>query len=248
MTMNCKFSWMLTGTIVSICCVGCDLGTYGRRYEARVAELERRSELVKNVHLGANTIADSTGKGTGISMRLPSCFDGDSVRFDPKSNVANSKKLPLGIAIPGYTFSFEKFVDTATEKQVPVYTYIATVPVEGLELDALKQQLGAAIGKVVQTDRLSWESVELDSLSGPPAQWQRLKLLVAQPFDTKEGKKTATETMDGHLQFFLKSFGSNYLIVALRVPAEVEGRIKFGENANGSFIQAVQGSLATAAQ
>lgn len=175
-----------------------------------------------------------------MEIRLPSCFDENSTYYGAKKAASSpGKAQPPGIDLPGFSFSLERYVATASGKEAPVYVYIADIPKADKEEEELLDEILAEVNKNFERLKLRWEPVSITELGGETVTWSRINTLVAQPFFVKTGTgkkaKENLETMEGHLEIYFRSTPQYYLIVCCRVPAEIEADLKLREAIEGSL-------------
>ncbi len=121
--------------------------------DAQIAQ--EQGEKAEAVFAQSSVVYTATGETTGISLRFPVFVDDKAKSL--KSGDTNAQ--PPFADIPGYAYAYEvSFGDD------PAYVYFAAVKVDEKAVDALEQEVQAAVGKVFSG--AAWQDVTIEKFQG----------------------------------------------------------------------------------
>lgn len=219
---------------------GCDMGTYGKRVAERKEQLEQESRLASLIRPDEYVaIKDAAGNLTGFQIREPVIFvKGEGVLDHSIRGADPNRLLPPGIRIPGASETHESFQQNLEGILVAFYTYRGAIPATAeVTQDTVKAQIDELILGVLPDATPRWETVELPTTNGQTVSWQRMKLIAGQDFawySPDEGVIKYRQ-WDGHMVFGIYSTSNYHIVVAWRVPAEINDTINFLESADASM-------------
>ncbi|HAN99379.1 MAG TPA: hypothetical protein DCQ98_19035 [Planctomycetaceae bacterium] len=224
-------AWLL---LLLIAIGGCDLGTYGARYQERRGTLETRARRAAHLHSAYQRLDDAAGNSLGAQIRLPKLFDGDSRRLSPtQAETMPQQAVPPGMPLP-LSYTYERYVSSGDD-QLPIYVYVGSFPMAEGEAEGLEARLDALVAAVI-TDAPRWAEVPYESLDGEAVTFRSLKISAAQPFMVIDPSgKAESRTLEGQLFFHLKQVGDKLILVGLRYPSQIADAIGFPEGMEASL-------------
>lgn len=209
-------------TLLLLVCIaqGCGTGAYRERMEARIAEL-RKGGGVTNVAL----YAPSQVGDTSLWIRVPRKF---TQGMTPGAAV-NAQRIQPPITLPGLKATWEGTVGSDGRK-LPFYCYLAVSdndPAGAVQREI--KQLYAGVD-------VTWSEVN-DSAGRP---WKQFRADLEQDWipQGQDDKELAKVSLDGVFQVNYRQEGSQYMIVAWRVPQSIESAVNLR-----ALIPATLGSL-----
>lgn len=161
------------------------MGTYDKRFNERLGQLEEQSTLAGMLQEGEyDELRNAAQQSTGISIRHPKIFVKDQGLMGiAQAGNAPNRVFPPGIPVPGFTYTHESYQKTGEGINVSYYVYHGMIPVnEEMTSDAVKGLIEASIANALPDTQLRWETVELPTTSGDTVTWDKLRLLVGQDF------------------------------------------------------------------
>lgn len=206
---------------------GCDLGgQYEARFAKALTESGQRAHFDKNLYpTEIEEIKDAAGTATGVKLRLPKLFDGES-----KSLPATEARAqpPLG-AIPGLTYALERQIDDNQEGEkkqfLPVYAYFAAVPKTDQKADALQaalqQQFGAALPGA------AWGDAILATPDGQSVPLKRLRGNGQQEFMNLQVNPPKPVRVDGRFDLYLIDAPAHHVLIGWRAPKAQSDKYEF---------------------
>lgn len=193
--------------------VGCDLGTYSKRYNDRVGRMSAMANTNKDL---SDQLVDVGGGG---KLRLPLlCYHKDSMKFDTKSDFTKAR-LP-GIEIPGFRSSYMGDI-VRDDRYLPFQAYIHYV--QGGSVNELKEEITQSIQKVLTSTSVEWTSERIEAYSGTEHVWHKAKVTAGLPFLVFQNDAEKSEQLSGRMDFYLTASDAGVLIVIFRAPSEVFG-------------------------
>lgn len=195
---------------------GCDLGgQYEARFAKALTESGQRAHFDEKLYpTEIEEIKDAAGTATGVKLRLPKLFDGES-----KSLPATEARAqpPFG-AIPGLSYALERQIDDNQEGEkkqfLPVYAYFAAVPKADQKADALQaalqQQFGGALPGA------AWGDAILATPDGQSVPLKRLRGNGQQEFMNFQANKPVR--VDGRFDLYLIDAPAHHVLIGWRSP------------------------------
>ena len=204
--------------------VGCGVGEYRERIEARVRELAKSKELA-----GLYTPQQLGDKP--VSVQIPQPFTRSPLVADVP--VAEEGAPPAAVRVkpgivdlPGLTYTYEDFVADADGGQIPFYLYVSaenkTEPGYRDRSEEWRQQ----VQKQFAGQSIAWESVQCQSPSAEATSWQRLRAEGNQSFYYKDKTGQGREvTLPGVFEMYYRTEGNWAIALVWRVPTAVAGHV-----------------------
>jgi hypothetical protein len=184
--------WLAVGSALS----GCDLtGTYDAKFQKALQTANLRAMFDQRLLPNETEITDVGRQNVGVKLRLPTYIDKDSKALPP----AEPRAQPPFVQLPHLSLAYERALDDAAGKFLPVYLYVATVPKAEIKADALQaallQPLAAAFPGAAWADT---------AVPTPDGQTRTLKRLRAEgPQDFTNLQDNSTLKQDGRFDLYL---------------------------------------------
>lgn len=226
--------------------LGCDLGTYSRRYTERLPQLTRRAELGRDLHNSYLSLQISAvnsalpavpGGGsasTGVKVRLPKIFDAES-RLLSASDPADISGPP-GMALP-IGLAYERYITNAESDRLPIYFYLVAIPKAEIEMSKVEELITGALPAEIDPVP-SWQSQVIETLDDGTLDFRALKISQAQPFQVQlVDNAPEPQTLEGQLQFYARTEGDYHLVFIFRYPSQLADSL--------GFPTAIEGCLGT---
>lgn len=211
--------------LVSICCFvtmvfGCGKGDYEAAMQSRVTDLAFESKFIEGLQPDATEVIKDVAE-----LRLPSYIDDRATTLTKTSKtrrqvaISRNRIQPPGIDIPGFRYSYERFVDMGGRNNTqPLYAYFASVPAT--------QSLKSVQNKILSGARAisrnaGWTAENLDTPERQKIAFQKLSVKGVQDFDMDPGGGD-TQKKEGQLDFYIHSTKEHHVIVGFRCPNEVD--------------------------
>jgi hypothetical protein len=206
--------------------VGCGTGEYERRLEDRHAEKTRIETKLSGLYLPLVV------PGTTISVRLPKSLfpdpplvEGAMVGGKPV-DVRRVKPQKL-VTIPGLKLTYEGFIESEGGK-LPCYCYVGVidVPMQAVEDPSVKMraELSAQQPPPALTN---WQDVSLETPSGQPTVWRKLRAENSQEFYTLDkAGQGEFKNLPGVLEIYFRVEPKNIIVIAWRVPLSIDNKDK----------------------
>ena len=203
---------LLLVSTVCVACGGCFGGEYHRRMEQTLKSLKKQGEKADAVFAQSSVVYTATGETTSISLRFPVFVDDKAKSL--KSGDTNAQ--PPFADIPGYAYAYEvSFGDD------PAYVYFAAVKVDEKAVDALEQEVQAAVGKVFSG--AAWQEVTIEKFKGGSLKVKRLSVAGNQKF--------GSQVTDGRFDLYLVSSATHHVLIGWRASSGGGGSQGFFEKA-----------------
>ena len=191
---------------------GCDLGTYSKRYNERVGQMQEMANTNKDL---ADVWIDVGGGG---KIRVPKlCYFDQSFKYG-KEDLHSKARLP-GIEIAGFQKSFMGDVENG-DQLLPFQVYVFFMPSKK-PLEA-KDEIKVEMRKKFKD--AGWETRKVDSYEGKECVWEQMTIAgSSQPFDVYQNNSEKNINLPGRLDLLLTSNDQGTLVIGFRAPADIFG-------------------------
>lgn len=211
--MRSIFSGIFLLFTLAILAGGCDLGTYGSRYNDRVGKMTSMANSNKDL---ADTLIDVAGVA---KIRVPKiCNDDKSAKFD-KSSDFNKARIP-GFEIDGFVSSFlgdKEGGDQWLPFQVYFYYNSQNNIVE------VKKNLKQLVKAKLPSESFTWNSRKMEAYDGKEYLWENAKAGGGLPFLIYENNVYKETNLNGVMDFYVTANDNGVLIVVFRAPTSIFG-------------------------
>ena len=208
---------------------GCDDGTYNKRFNERLTEATRVSNMTTQLGISKNA-TDPTGATAG-QLRFPKIFDQYKTEYNAQSN-PDLAQLP-GISIPGFSYSFERLAESGHGDFWGFNAYVHVVPVGEESDDDFRSSIGDKLKTKINSD-MGWRSHNITDLEGKPASWQKLQILAGLPFQTQVADEKALKTLEGRMELYHINTGKFHVVLIYRCPSELVEKTQFDKQIEAS--------------
>ena len=214
------------GLVVPIAlAIGCGKGAYDRLLTERLAILQSGTAFIEYLYPSETAIMDRVAW-----IRLPMLFDETATALAINSQDQRGVAIdPIRIQppmapIPGFQYSYERFIDVRPREGEPIYMYFGVVDKESMKEADLKNQVAAAL-------RASWQDAPIPTPDGSTVTWQRVLVAGQQEFDLRP-QGGELKPIKGRYELYLNTqlSPSHYLLVGLRAPDSLPDASKFFEH------------------
>lgn len=194
---------------------GCDItGEYEKRFQESLQGTSQRAALDAILFAAETEITGEGGAASGVKLRLPSLFDGNS-----KSLASEPRAQPPFVKLPGFGYSLERALTDNADQFAPAYIYFAAVP----KADQTPDQVQAPIATAMKTvfPSAAWSDVQVKT--------RTLKMIRGdgqQEFDLS-GTGGAVQQMDGRFVLYFIEGPSHYALIGFRAPKAQGDRWQF---------------------
>jgi hypothetical protein len=220
-----RFSFPIGGPLAMICLatmlLGCGTSEYNRLASKRVADL--RGEQKFRTLFAPTQLAD-----TPVRVRLPMVFQ-DSYLETSKhkadgGRIAADRVQPPFLKLPGFKICYESHTNHPTPlNKYPFYCYLAALPSKAGDAEGLAKELQAKLKETFKDTPDQWEAVDVDSPSGNPIQWKKIRVEGEQPFRYTDNNKPVNGNLPGIFELWLCDKADYIVLVGWRVPTVVQG-------------------------
>ncbi len=215
---------------------GCGTGEYGKRFQARLSELQRQAPFTRHLYGGDTPLTDQSDVQLGLFIRLPKFFDREPLRTNSQNELGGrideNRTQPPFLRFPGYSMTYEKFMQDKQSRGLPLHCYIAAVPVKGSAEVDLQTQLADQVKAAFPEAQLTWEEVALPTPTGETITWKRLSVEGEQRFDAQDD---LSHNLPGRFQIDLHSFEHVRLMLGWRAPDSIAEEAQFFPAANAAL-------------
>lgn len=194
--------------------VGCDLGTYSKRYDER---MDKSSSI-------RNTNKDLSQKiykiGNAGSIRLPKIFTLESSEeYGPEDDFKLARVN--GMDFPGFVKSYIGDKKSG-ENWLPVQGYFFVIAGGDKSSTDIQGEISEIIKQRV-AERAAWENTPILGNDGETRAWSKMTVTGTQPFFVFEpGSDNQKEkNLTGRMDLYLRSSDQSHFLVVMRSPAEV---------------------------
>lgn len=194
--------------------IGCGKADYEAAMKSRIQGLAFESKFIELLQ------RDSTEVIKGVAeLRLPVFIDQDAVSMTVGKKTRQGVPIdprriqPPGIAIPGFRYSYETFVDMGGKNNThPLYTYFGSVPGSQPQ----KQVLNAILkGARSISRKATWQDVPLDTPDRQKLNFKKLVVEGVQDFEM-DAKGGEMSKKPGKLEIYVHSTKEFHVIVGFR--------------------------------
>jgi hypothetical protein len=188
---------------------GCDLtGRYEAKFKEAIQKAELRAMFDQRLFPAETDLLDAARQGIGVKLRLPTYFDKDSKSLPP----ADARAQPPLLQLPHLSYTYERQLDDAAGKFLPLYLYIAAVPKAEMKADALQaalaQQLAGALPGA------TWSVAGVPTPSGTNVTFKRLRAEGPQDFVNLQNNTVVKQ--DGRFDLYLVDGGAHHVLLGWR--------------------------------
>jgi hypothetical protein len=211
---------------------GCGQTEYDTRMDGALAVAAKRGggggagAAPEEAHLAKDyvTIADATGRSTGVKFRLPVGF-ASANRLTPEVPAAKLAQTD----IPGLSYTLQITLADNAQKQFPATCHVHVVPKAGNQLDALKNSILQGL-TAVEANR-KWTAGNVNGVpTGLPIHYVSVK------GDMDFEVAGAVEKSRGTIAVFIVEGTADYAIVGWRYQQNSAGNNKLLEGISNSMI------------
>ncbi len=212
---------LILGTIQ----VGCDDGTYSKRYGQRLESITRVSGL--STQLGERyRITDPSGTSVNMDVQFPKVFyaaEGQTVTVmnanDQPPRAPDKMQIP-GIPINGFSYSFESLVNSGKGNLWAFNAYTYAVPVGDLSNEQFEDSIVTALKTKITSD-VRWTPYEYVDFDGVTQKVSQMVILSGLPFNTKTGEIEELKTLEGRMEMYHINTGTHHVVLCYRGPSEL---------------------------
>jgi len=204
--------------------VGCGVGEYRERIEARVRELGKSNEF-------AGLYAPQQLGDKPVTVQVPQPFKRSPLVADVPvaeegAPPADVRGKPGIVDLPGLIYTYEDFVADADGGQIPFYLHISA---ESKNEPAYRDRTSQWLQQVQQRfpgQSAAWESVECPSPAGETTNWQRLRAEGEQTFYYKDKAGQGREVkLPGVFEMYHRTDEDWAVALVWRVPTAVADHV-----------------------
>ena len=201
--------------------LGCGTSEYNRLASKRVADLRGEEKF--------RTLFAPTQLGdTPVRIRLPMVFQ-ESYVEDSKykadgGRIAEDRVQPPFLKLPGFKICYESHTyQPSPLYRYPYYCYLAAIPSKAGDSENLAKELQAKLKETFKDTPDQWETVDVDSPSGNPIQWKKIRVEGEQPFRYMDNFKPVNGNLPGMFELWMCDRSGYIVLVGWRVPTLVQG-------------------------
>ncbi len=204
--------------------LGCGVGEYRSRLEARVGELATASEFV-------GLYAPQQLGNKPITVRVPQAFTRPplvaGVEVPEEGAPPDDSRVRPGIVdLPGLTYTYEEFVADAEGGEIPYYLYLSA---ENTTLPGFRDPTRRWLNQVLDRfpiEELAWEDVDFDTPEGGVVPWRRLQAEGDQTFTYlgKDGERRPVR-LPGIFELYYRVEGDWAVTLVWRVPEGIAAHV-----------------------
>lgn len=207
-------SYLLGVMLVCAMLSGCDVGTYGKRYNDRIGKMTSMANTNKDL---ANDLIDIAGVA---KIRIPRvCYNEDSVKYGKQDEFLKAR-IP-GIEIEGFVSSFMGDKEGNDGKWYPFQVYFYYIPNKNVE--EVKKDVKAAFAEKLSSTTISWDSMNVETYDGNEYAWSATTIGAGQQFLVYENNSEKAVELNGKIEVFATSNDQGVLLVIFRAPTSVFG-------------------------
>ncbi len=220
-----RLGFPIGGALAVICLasmlLGCGTSEYNRLASKRVANL--RGEQKFRTLFAPTQIGD-----TPVRIRLPMVFqesyvEGSKHKVDG-GPIAEDRLQPPFLKLPGFKICYESVAfDQTPNNRYPFYCYLAALPGNPGDAENLARELQAKLKETFKDAPDQWETVDVESPSGNPIQWKKIRVEGEQPFHYVERAKPISGNLPGMFELWMCEKDNYTVLVGWRVPTIVQG-------------------------
>ena len=215
-----KAHCMAATILLLISAPGCGTGEYEQRLTGTEGQIKQGSVF-------AQMRPSAPLAGTSVKIQVPSSFV--SQPFNEQTQVDGAPidprrlKPPSEISFTGLQHTYEEFLDDAAGGKMAYYCYLAAVDkasVTNEPIMVMRRQAQSLFSG--STGRV--EDVQCETPQGQSTAWKKLRATGPQAFYyVDQAGKADFREMDGALEVYSRTEGNTIVMIAWRVPTNIEG-------------------------
>jgi hypothetical protein len=199
----------LVAAALLLAAAGCDLtGKYEVKFREAIQNAELRAMFDQRLFPTETDLTDAARQGIGVKLRLPKYFDKDSKSLPP----TDPRAQPPFLQLPHLSYTYERQLDDAGGKFLPVYFYIAAVPKAEMKADALQAALAQQVAAVLPG--ATWSDAAVPTPTGATVTFKRLR--AEGPQDFVNLQTNAVVKQDGRFDLYLVDGGAHHVLLGWR--------------------------------
>jgi hypothetical protein len=212
--------WMAAwGLLLALAAAGCDFsGQYEKRFDESLRSSGLRAVFDQQLFAAETPVTDSTQRGTGVQLRLPTLIDKDAKPLP----AADARAQPPFMKLPNLSFAYERQLDDGNGQNfLPTYIYFATVPkvddkkvalkAEDLQKSLLQQVAAAFPGA-------AWADATLSTPEGTMLNLKRIRVEGKMDFMNMTVAPPAVVKSDGRFDLYLIDAPEHHVLIGWRSP------------------------------
>jgi hypothetical protein len=221
---------------------GCDItGEYEKRFRETLTSSGQRAAFDQVLFATEMEIAGTGNSPSGVKLRLPSSFDGES-----KSLGSEPRAQPPFVQLPGFGYALERSMPDNADQFAPCYVYFAAVPKADQKPDQVQAPIAVSVASAFPG--AAWADAQFKTPQGTTLTHKVIRGEGQQDFDLS-GTGGAVQKLDGRFALYMIESPSHYALIGFRAPKAQSDRWKIDaaiEAALGT-VTVAQGAAAPAA-